>query len=363
MSGAISFSGSGDPGLGQVISGASQIKTNLDTLTEQASNGLISSVFSGLGSGASIALSLSPEIAALQISQSNIAAASGPMQVTQTAMTQIQSIASNFLAEMPNLNGLDPSEIDSAAASARSDITQLASLLDTQYGNTYVFAGQDSSNPPIPDPDQILSSGFFTQIQAAVGALSANGASATAAQTLAVAGSNAPGTSPFSAYLSQSPTALALPSVSLGSGQILSIGLLASTNSNAVSTGTSTTGSYMRDLMRALATVGSLSSSQVNDPGFASLVADTQSSVTGAIAAMSTDVGVLGTQQADLTSIQTNLSDTQTALSGQLSAAQDVNMASTLSNISLVQAQLQTSYQLISASAGMSLAKYLTSGA
>ena len=149
MSGAISFSGSGDPGLGQVISGASQIKTNLDTLTEQASNGLISSVFSGLGSGASIALSLSPEIAALQISQSNIAAASGPMQVTQTAMTQIQSIASNFLAEMPNLNGLDPSEIDSAAASARSVITQLASLLDTQYGNTYVFAGQDSSNPPM----------------------------------------------------------------------------------------------------------------------------------------------------------------------------------------------------------------------
>ena len=119
----------------------------------------------------------------------------------------------------------------------------------------------------------------------------------------------------------------------------------------------------MRDLMRALATVGSLSSSQVSDPNFASVVADTQTSVTNLTAAMSTDVGVLGEQQANLTTMQTTMSDTSTALSGQLSTAQDVDMATTLSNLSLAQTQLEASYQLLSTSSSMSLVKYLATGA
>ena len=115
----------------------------------------------------------------------------------------------------------------------------------------------------------------------------------------------------------------------------------------------------MRDLMRALGTIGSLSSGQVNDSGFAALVADTQTSVTGAITAMSTDVGILGEQQASLTATKTTLSDTATALTGQLTSAQNVDMATTLSNLTLTQTQLQASYQLISASNAMSLVKFL----
>jgi flagellar hook-associated protein 3 FlgL len=53
------------------------------------------------------------------------------------------------------------------------------------------------------------------------------------------------------------------------------------------------------------------------------------------------------------------LSDTSTALTGQLSTAQDVDMAATLSNLTLTQTQLQESYQLIAAASGMSLAKFL----
>ena len=45
------------------------------------------------------------------------------MQVTQTAMTQIQHIAATFVADIPNLNGLNPSEVDSVAANARSALS------------------------------------------------------------------------------------------------------------------------------------------------------------------------------------------------------------------------------------------------
>ncbi len=56
-------------------------------------------------------------------------------------------------------------------------------MLDTKNGDVYVFGGQDSANPPVPAPDDILSSGFYTQINTAVSALSTNGAAATAAAT------------------------------------------------------------------------------------------------------------------------------------------------------------------------------------
>ena len=79
-------------------------------------------------------------------------------------------------------------------------------------------------------PIRSRSSGFFTQISAAVGSLSVNGAAATAATTLTIAGSNAAGTSPFSAYLSQPAAAISPPSVSTGDGQSQTIGLLASGN-------------------------------------------------------------------------------------------------------------------------------------
>ena len=115
----------------------------------------------------------------------------------------------------------------------------------------------------------------------------------------------------------------------------------------------------MRDMLRALATIGSLSSAQVSTPGFQDLVQDTRISLSGAISAMAQDAGVLGNVQSSLTATQTQLSDTQTALTAQVSSAEDVDMASTLSQLSLVQTQMQASYQLIATMSGLSLVKFL----
>ncbi len=361
MSGAVGAAGAMTGyGFNQtLVSNASAVHQQLNILTEQASTGLVAQTYAGLGSSASVALNLNPQIAALQTYNSNIDLASGGMQVTQTAMTQIQQIAATFTADIPNLNGLNPSEVDSVAANARSALTQLAGLLDTQNGQNYVFGGQDSANPPVPNPDSILTSGFYTQIDTAVSGLATNGASATAASTLAIAGSNAAGTSPFSAYMSQPASALEAPVVQTGATTTVRTGLLASANSAVKSTGSSTTGSYMRDLMRALATLGSLSSSQVSAPGFGALVQDTGASLTGAVNAMAADVGVLGDTQASLTATQTQLTATTTALTGQVSSVQDADMASTLSQLTAVQTQLQESYRMIAGASSMSLMNFL----
>ncbi len=209
----------------------------------------------------------------------------------------------------------------------------------------------------MPVGDNILSSGFYTQINAAVGQLSTNGAAATIATTLQVAESNTAGTTPFSAYLSQ-PGASAQV-VETGSASATPIGILANTNAAVTSTGSSTTGSYTRDLLRALATIGSLSSSQASDPNFVSLVQDTTASLTGAFSALSSDIGVLGDRQTALTKLSTALSTTSTALTGQISSVQDVDIAATLLKLTSVQTQLQASYRLIAGGNSLSLVNFL----
>jgi flagellar hook-associated protein 3 FlgL len=279
------------------------------------------------------------------------------MQVAQTAMTQIQQIASSVYAQLPNLNGLNPSEVDSIATQARDALQQVAGLLNAQDGGVYVFSGQDTANPPVPDPSGILSSGFMTQIGAAVANLGSAGAAATATAVQQVASLTSPGSSPFSAYLSNA--SVSLPRVQTGPNQTEPYGFLATANTASPSTGTYSTGSYMRDLMGALATIGSLSSSQINLSGFQALVQETTTTLQGAIGSMAEDAGIVGNRQTALTALQSNLSATQTALTSQVSNVQDADMAKTLSSLTTVQTQLEASYQVIANLGTLSLAKFL----
>ena len=115
----------------------------------------------------------------------------------------------------------------------------------------------------------------------------------------------------------------------------------------------------MRDVLRGLATLGALSSTQVNDTGFATLVQDTYTSLGGAITALNQDAGVLGDTQSQLQSQTQASTDTVTALQSQLSGAQDVNMAATISQLTQTQTQLQASYRVIADSQSLSLVTYL----
>ena len=347
--------------IAQLSADAAVVRQKLDTLTEQSASGLVSQTYAGLGSNASASLDLNPEISQMNTWQSNINAVQGNMQVTQTAVSEISSIASNFASQLNTLNSTDPTAIDTLASSAQQALVEVANLLDSTDASTYVFGGQDSANPPVPNADGILSSGFYTAINSAVAGLGTNGAAATEASILATGSSNATGTSPFSAALSQSAATLqaGLPAVQAGANQFVTTGLLASANTYVASTGSDTTGSYMRDVLTGLATIASLSSSQVDDSGFETLVTGTESVLQGAVTAMNQDAGVLGNQQTALTDQATTLSDTANALTTQVGAAQDVNAASTATELSLVQTQLQASYQVIANMDSLSLVSYL----
>ena len=360
ISGAGAVFGNGT--LSQVISDAAAVRSRLDGLTRQAGDGLVSDVYSGLGSGASVSLSLGSALAQLHTWQSNTQAATGQMATAQTALSQISSIASTYFAQTASLTGLSGAAIDATAASARDALGQVASLLNSKYGDVYVFAGTDRGSAPVPG--DIMHSGAVVAIGSAVVGLAGAGAAATLASTLASASSNAAAVSPFSASLSQPAAALAgsRSLVRAGPGAATPTGVLASTNGDVVSTGSSTTGSYVRDIIRALATIGALSGSQASTPGLLGLVTDTHTSLGDAISSLNTDAGVMGNRQASLTSTQQNLGDAEVALKSQVSNVQDVDMAATLSRLTATQTQLQASYQLLGALRSLSLASVLGGG-
>jgi flagellar hook-associated protein 3 FlgL len=339
--------------LEQAIGATQQISQQIGTLTAQTASGYLSTDYAGLGQNASISLDLSPQIAGNSGLIANADSAANIQQVAQTALGQIESIASNFSSQATTLETI-PSSAATVANSANGALQQVAQLLDTQVGDIYVFGGEDSRTPPIPDPNNITNSAFYTAIQTAIGGLTTNGAAATSAATLATPG----GTSPFAPSLE---AAGVQSQVDLGGGTRVALAPLANTNSNATSpgVGTTSTGSYTRDLMLSLATLGSLGSANTSDPNFLSLVQSTVTTLQGAVSATNTDIGALGSRQSQVTAAQTELNNTNTALTTQVGNVQDADMAQVASQLAAAQNQLQASYQIIATMSQLSLSKFL----
>lgn len=359
MSGISSISGQSFGPMTQIIENATATAQKLDQLTEQASSGLVSQNYAGLGAGAAqIVLSVSPQIAAANAQVSAINAVTGPMTTQQNALTEISSIVTGVVSQLSSLNTLDASSASTVIGSARQALEQVASLLDTQDGDDYVFGGQDSGEAPVPDAGGITGSGFFSQIQSAVFNLSANGAAATFSSLLGIGSSTASGTTPFAAGLEASS---GLPSVTLANGEQVTTGIAANANGFVTSSGAgaSSTGSYMRDILAGLAGIASLAPAQLGDSGFSGFVTSVQASLTNANDTLNEDAGVLGNLQTGLSDKSTGLQSTVTALTNQVSNADTVDTASTLSQLSSVQTALESSYQLIAGMKDLTLAHYL----
>jgi flagellar hook-associated protein 3 FlgL len=354
----LAVSGATDIGtLSQTTANTELIQQRIDQLTEETSTGFISQTYDGLGSGAPQALNLTAQLAQNTTLQANVSQATTIASETQTVLGQIQTLASSFAQSITTELTSGASSAGAVATTARNTLSEIVGLLNTQVGDTYIFAGQDSSNPPIPDAGNITSSAFYTAISTAVANLSSTGAAAVETATLAASQSGS-ATSPFSSTLEASNTPA---TVDLGGGQFVQTGVLADQNSDAVSTGvgTTSTGSYIRDLLRGLATVGSLSSAQANDTDFEPLLQNTLTSVQNATTALSTDIAGLGARQDRLTAATSDLTDTATALTTQLSNVQDTNVAQVATELSTAQTQLQASYQIIASLDQLSLAKFL----
>ncbi len=342
--------------LAAVLYNTSLTSQAIGTLTAQASSGLMSPDYAGLGASAGAALDLSGQVALNTAYQANAAQAATQAQVAQSALGQIQTLTSSFANELLEPASGTATGLATLSTSAASTLNQVAGLLDTKVGDVYVFAGQDSRNPPVPNPDSVTSSAFYAAIQAAVAGLTANGAAATQTQVLAAA---APGaSSPFSATLEASNQP---GTAQIDDGQSVQPSVLADRNTNAISAGapTTSTGSYTRDILAGLATVAALGSADASNAQVQNLLTLTQTSLSNADEALNTDIGGLGARQQSITTAQSELTSTATALTSQLGTLQDADPAAVATKLAAAQNQLQASYKIIASLQQLSLAKFL----
>jgi flagellar hook-associated protein 3 FlgL len=312
--------------LSALIGNTSTVRNQLAQTQEQIASGRVSDTYSGLGNQAQLSLNLAPQIAHENTWSSNIDAATSRLGVTQTALTSIASIASNFFAQVNTLSQGDPTAVSTIAQAAKTALQQVGDLLNTKSGDIYVVAGQDTSNAPVPNTDP-----------------SVTGAALLASTT---------STAPFSSTIGT-----AVPKIEVGQSQSVQVGVLANANTLAASAGT-TTGSYMRDTMTALAQLASLSSSSSSST-VTTAATTARGYLTSAISAMGAEAGSLGEIQSSLTSRQTSLQAMSTTLQTQLASVQEVDMAATITKASQLQTQLQASYQIIAQVKNLSLANYL----
>jgi flagellar hook-associated protein 3 FlgL len=334
--------------LGTLVSNSNSIQTQLSHLTEQSSTGLVSQTFGGLGDGAAIALNLSPQLGEVSAYSQNITTANTNLNLTAQVLSQVETIASTFYSGTLGLSSNGSQAVDTLASQAKTALGQLQGLLNTQNGENYLFAGEDTANAPVPDASF---NAYIASIQTAASGLATNGAAATEAATLTVATSG----SPFSTTLGTVP-----PSVPIGFGKTVGSGVVAGTNAYAPATTTLSTGSYVKDLIRSLATVASLSSSQISlGSSFSTLVNDTHTDLGQEIDAINNESAGVGAAQQELTADQTSLTDTQQAITTQISSVENVDAASVATALTQAQNQLQISYKLISSMEGLSLLQFL----
>ncbi|MGI3778153.1 MAG: flagellin [Janthinobacterium lividum] len=322
--------------LGQLSGNVSSINQKLTQVGEEVSTGLVSITFAGLGSGAQTALNLRPQMAENDAISDGITAATSQMGFTQTVMTQIAAVAQSIQTSLSSTAG-NSGNIDSIAEQARDAFSNVVGLLNSQDGDTYVFSGQDSGNPPVPSGN---TDSFVAGVTSAVQALGTPGTSVATTE----AGSLQASTSGvFSTTVGQAT----VQTVQTGQG------------SATTTYGVSANAPYMQQILQSLATIGALSSKQTGAAGYSTLVQDAGKQLASATVALTASQSVLGERQQELVAIQGTMASTKVSLATQLSSVEDADVASLATTQSLLQTQLQTSYKLIANAPNLSLIQYL----
>lgn len=344
----------------------------------QTSTQTIGETFADLGPNRATALSLAPKISQVTSWQNNITQAQSSLKITASALQQIASLAQNMatnLLSMSGTSGSSSTATNSYAAQAQSALTELTSALNTSDGTGYVFAGNASNEKPLQGNASLSESTLATQIAAIVNptpetpsplnasSIMKNVTSATNddksifASTLYASGNPATTTQ----NLQQAPSSQRYTVIS--SGETMQIGVVATqgvaTQGNASDASPISTGSPIKDLMRDLMVVSSMSGMSSDTSGYADLVKQLHASLTKTVSQIINMETTIGTQQNTLTARASLLASMQTSLQTQLSNARSVDPAQVAIHFQDVNMSLKASFILISDMKDMSLANYI----
>ena len=327
----------------------------------QTSAGTLAETYAGVGDSRQTAISLNPKITQVASWQSNITNTQTNLSITDTTMKQIVSLAQTLSTNLTSVTGTSSAtSVATVVEQAKGLLSELGSALNTQSGSAYIFAGQDATEAPITDVNNLGSSTLATSIASAVSSLDASNVDTVLANVTTAATSNAAGTSVFSSNLSQSATtAASLKASVVMSTSTTKVGLVATQNSTTSAASSTSTGSPIRDLMSDLMVVASMGGMSSETAGYTDLVTKLNSSLNTTIGQLTDMEAQVGVQQSALTTRSTMLTSVTTMLTTQLGNAREADAASAITTATTLKTQLEASFTLVADMKNMSLASYL----
>jgi len=348
-----------------MLASARSLQSQGEALQEQTITGKVSQSYAGLASVSSQVLDLTAVSRQGAAYSQTIDHAQGKAAVMQDVLTQVNGVAGAVAAATLAVVGTSSSAaIQGVAEQARLALQQIASLMNAKYAGDYVFAGADTSNPPVPSAEAVAASGMFTQIGAQVAALAATPTAppigTVIANTVSIASSTAAGTTVFSAYLTGAGASAGAVTVQVSDFQRVTLDLPANRNVGAASDlAISGTGNAISDIMRSLAVIANTTGAMAANPDFTALMKDATRTLSSAAQTVSEEAGQIGLAQNTMTAATASHALLKTILDKQLSVLTDVDMASAISRLQAVNFQLEASYKILSLARSLNLASFL----
>ena len=345
--------------LTRVTANALATKGRLATVVEQVGSGRKAETFGGLGSAALASIEGRAGLARTEAFRRAIIVTEPRLEVMQTVYARLVEISKSVTERLIAQFGVFPPPLPVLNGEANALLDEVRTLLNTAVDGDFLFNGRDSGNPPVPQ--EITASGMHAQIATALNSLAPGNAAVVLATMNASAASNAPGTTPFSTYLSTAP-GLTETRLSVRIDVDLDVAWGVKANANAVAVSAPpTTGSAVRDLLLVLSAVANLSEAQRSaaPDDFQDVLASLRERVVSARDAFAQEAGALGVTQKLVTEVKQRHEAAEIVFARVMSGAEDADLAELATRRALLEAQLEANFRLVASLKELSLANFL----
>lgn len=138
-------------------SGILNLRSQLDSLTEQLSSGRISNTYAGDGSGRSLAIALRAQTASYSSFADTATNVNTRINVANLSLQRLSDITSEVKGAAVSAGStLDNTGQTAGQKTASLDFYDSVDMLNAQSGDRYLFSGRATDKPPVAPADQIM---------------------------------------------------------------------------------------------------------------------------------------------------------------------------------------------------------------
>lgn len=289
-----------------MIAAALRTQSEVATRQIQTASGKISSDYGGLGATSKNVIDLQVSVARSSNYEQAASSADDRIEVMYSATGSITDLLSNFKAQLISASSAATTDTTSLTSYAQGYMNDIASLLNTQYGGRYLFAGSTTETAPVD----------------------------------------------LSAYSNTTSTTTADTSYYTGDDQIASAKV---SDSQSISYGVTANNPAFEKAMRALSMIANATTSPVDSATIASALDLTTTALDG-VTGIQTQLSLKASQ---MESAVSNQQDYQSYASSLSSTLTDVDVAAVTAEVSTYQSQLEASYSALSKILSLKLSDYL----